>query len=47
MGRDGIERRFVPGAADRFEHGDVLVVLGTDEAIAKLQAARVSPATAS
>ena len=34
MGRDGIERRFVPGPADRFEHGDVLVVLGTDEALA-------------
>ena len=46
MGRDGIERRFVPGPADRFEHGDVLVVLGTDEAIAKLQDARVSPVTA-
>jgi len=46
MGRDGIERRFVPGPADRFEHGDVLVVLGTDEAIAKLQEARSAPVTA-
>jgi CIC family chloride channel protein len=46
MGRDGIERRFVPGPADRFEHGDVLVVLGTDEAIAKLQDARGAPVTA-
>jgi len=45
MGRDGIERRFVPGPADRFEHGDVLVVLGTDEAIAKLQDGRAAPVT--
>jgi CIC family chloride channel protein len=35
--RDGSERRFVPGAADRFERGDVLVVLGTDDAIASLK----------
>ena len=28
MGRDGVERRFVPEPPDRFEHGDVLVVLG-------------------
>jgi CIC family chloride channel protein len=47
MGRDGIERRFVPGPADRFEHGDVLVVLGTEEAIAKLQEGRSAPVTAS
>ncbi|HEX4440070.1 MAG TPA: chloride channel protein [Thermoanaerobaculia bacterium] len=46
MGRDGVERRFVPGPADRFEHGDVLVVLGTEEAIAKLQDARGAPVTA-
>jgi len=46
MGRDGVERRFAPGAADRFEHGDVLVVLGTEEAIARLQDARVAPVTA-
>jgi CIC family chloride channel protein len=35
--RDGIERRFVPGAGDRFERGDILVVLGTDDAIASLK----------
>jgi trk system potassium uptake protein TrkA len=46
MGRDGVERRFVPGPADRFEHGDVLVVMGTEEAIAKLQDARGAPVTA-
>lgn len=34
--RVGVERRFVPGATDRFESGDVLVVLGTDDAIARL-----------
>ena len=35
--REGIERRFVPEPADRFEHGDVLVVLGSDDAIARLR----------
>ncbi|MGH9369163.1 MAG: chloride channel protein, partial [Thermoanaerobaculia bacterium] len=35
--RDGLERRFVPGPADRFEHGDVLIVLGTEEAIGSLR----------
>jgi len=37
--REGLERRFVPGAGDRFESGDVLIVLATDEAIAGLSAA--------
>jgi CBS domain-containing protein len=36
--RGGLERRFVPGPQDRFEPGDVLVVLGTDEAIEKMKA---------
>ena len=36
--REGFERRFVPGAADRFERGDVLIVLGTEEAIERLRA---------
>ncbi len=35
--RQGVERRFVPGPADRLEAGDVLIVLGTDEAIARLK----------
>ncbi len=35
--REGFERRFVPGPGDRFEQGDVLIVLGTDEAIARLR----------
>ncbi|MEO8430726.1 MAG: chloride channel protein [Acidobacteriota bacterium] len=35
--REGIERRFVPAADDRLEPGDVLIVLGTDDAIARLQ----------
>lgn len=35
--RQGFERRFVPGPADRFEHGDVLIVLGTEEAIEQLR----------
>jgi chloride channel protein, CIC family len=36
MSRQGVERRFVPGPEDRLEPGDVLIVLGTDEAIARL-----------
>jgi CIC family chloride channel protein len=42
--REGIERRFVPGPEDRFEHGDVLIVLGTEEAIARLQSGAAAPA---
>jgi CIC family chloride channel protein len=41
--RDGTQHRFVPGPDDRFEHGDVLIVLGTDEAIAGLRAGTVGP----
>jgi CIC family chloride channel protein len=37
--REGLERRFVPGPGDRFESGDVLIVLGTDEAIDRLRSA--------
>jgi CIC family chloride channel protein len=36
--REGLERRFVPGSDDRFESGDVLIVLGTEEAIERLRA---------
>jgi len=43
MGKDGVERRFVPAPSDRFEHGDVLVLLGTDEAIASFQEERAHP----
>jgi CIC family chloride channel protein len=43
MGRDGFERRFVPEPPDRFEHGDVVVVLGSDESIARLQDDRALP----
>ncbi len=35
--RQGVERRFVPGPGDRLEAGDVLIVLGTEEAIARLR----------
>jgi chloride channel protein, CIC family len=35
--REGLERRFVPGPEDRFESGDVLIVLGTEEAIQRLR----------
>jgi CIC family chloride channel protein len=35
--RQGVERRFVPGPGDRLEAGDVLIVLGTDEAISRLR----------
>ncbi len=45
MGRDGFERRFVPEPPDRFEPGDVVVVLGSDDAIARLQEDRSLPVT--
>jgi CIC family chloride channel protein len=45
MGRDGHERRFVPGPAERLLHGDVLVVLGSDESLAKLHDGRAVPVT--
>ncbi|HEU5251313.1 MAG TPA: chloride channel protein [Thermoanaerobaculia bacterium] len=38
LSRGGLERRFVPGPEDRLQHGDVLIVLGTDEAVARLRA---------
>jgi Trk K+ transport system NAD-binding subunit len=46
MGKDGVERRFVPAPSDRFEHGDVLVLLGTDEALASFQEDRALPVAA-
>jgi CIC family chloride channel protein len=39
--RDGLERRFVPGPEDRFDAGDVLIVLGTEEAIERLRSGKV------
>lgn len=39
--RDGLERRFVPGPEDSFDAGDVLIVLGTEEAIERLRSGRV------
>ncbi len=44
--REGVERRFVPEPADRFAHGDLLVVLGSDEAIARLREGVPLPAAA-
>jgi len=41
--RQGIERRFVPEPTDRFEHGDVLVVLGSEDAIARIRDASPLP----
>jgi trk system potassium uptake protein TrkA len=38
LSRGGLERRFVPGPEDRLQHGDVLIVLGTDDAVARLRA---------
>jgi len=46
MTREGLEQRIVPGPADRFEPGDVLVVLGDDEAIARLREGAPLPVTA-
>jgi trk system potassium uptake protein TrkA len=37
----GVQRRFVPGPGDRLEQGDVLIVLGTDDAIANLRSGAV------
>jgi len=37
LSRGGLERRFVPGPEDRLQHGDVLIVLGADEAVARLR----------
>jgi CIC family chloride channel protein len=39
--REGLERRFVPGPADRLQHGDVLIVLGTEEALSRLKTGEV------
>jgi K+/H+ antiporter YhaU regulatory subunit KhtT len=39
--REGLERRFVPGPADRLQRGDVLIVLGTEDALARLKAGEV------
>jgi uncharacterized protein with PhoU and TrkA domain len=36
--KEGLERRFVPAADDRLQHGDVLIVLGTDDAVSRLRA---------
>jgi CIC family chloride channel protein len=41
--RQGLEKRFVPEPSDRFEHGDVLVVLGSEEAIARIRDASPLP----
>ena len=43
MGRDGLERRFMPEPPDRFEHGDVVVVLGSDDSLARLHDDRAFP----
>jgi CBS domain-containing protein len=39
--REGNQRRFVPGPEDRFQPRDVLIVLGTDDAIANLKSQAV------
>ncbi len=41
--KQGFERRFVPEPSDRFEHGDVLVVLGSEDAIARIREASPLP----
>jgi CIC family chloride channel protein len=38
---DGIQRRFVPGPEDRLQPRDILIVLGTDDAIASLKSQAV------
>jgi CIC family chloride channel protein len=39
----GVERRFVPGPDDRLERDDVLILLGTEEAIARLRGGSTHP----
>jgi CIC family chloride channel protein len=46
LGKDGVERRFVPAPSDRFEHGDVLVLLGSEDAIARFQEDRAQAVAA-
>jgi CIC family chloride channel protein len=46
LGKDGVERRFVPAPSDRFEHGDVLVLLGSEDAITRFQDDRAQPVAA-
>jgi K+/H+ antiporter YhaU regulatory subunit KhtT len=36
----------VPTPSDRFEHGDILVLLGTEDAIASFQGERAHPVEA-
>ena len=38
LGRDGIERRFVPSAEDRLQRGDRLVLLASEESLARIEA---------
>jgi chloride channel protein, CIC family len=45
--REGFVSRFVPEPSDRFSLGDVLVVLGSDEAIARLREGAPLPVAAS
>jgi len=37
LGRDGLERRFVPSATDRLQRGDRLILLATEESLATLE----------
>lgn len=36
LGRDGLERRFVPSAEDRLQRGDRLILLASEEALARI-----------
>jgi CIC family chloride channel protein len=38
LGRDGLERRFVPSAEDRLQRGDRLVLLASEESLARIEA---------
>ena len=37
LGRDGLEKRFVPSAEDRLQRGDRLVLLATEESLARIE----------
>jgi len=43
MTRDGVEKGFVPAPGDRFQHGDTLVLLGSEDGIARLRQSSPEP----
>jgi CIC family chloride channel protein len=46
MSRVGVEKGLVPGPTDRFQHGDTLVLLGSEEGISRLRRSSPEPLSA-